>query len=79
VTEARGLYRHGPRVERDPALRVRVIDGFSVEGLSERELGGRKPRTALRLLALADGRPVTADVLWLDERLATRPPSSRRS
>jgi DNA-binding SARP family transcriptional activator len=54
------------------ALRVRVIDGLGIEGFTERELGSRKARTALRLLALAGGRPVSAatiaEILWQDKQ-----------
>ena len=54
------------------AVRVRVIDGLSVEGFSEHELGSRKARVALRMLGIAQGRPVSierlADVLWLDDQ-----------
>jgi DNA-binding SARP family transcriptional activator/tetratricopeptide (TPR) repeat protein len=50
------------------ALRVHVIGTFNVEGFTEHELGSRKARTALRLLAIAARRPVNADriadVLW---------------
>src|SRR6202043_3690307 len=50
------------------ALRVHVIDTLRVEGFTEHELGSRKARTALRLLAIAARRPVSADriadVLW---------------
>jgi DNA-binding SARP family transcriptional activator len=50
------------------ALRVHVIGTFSVEGFTEHELGSRKARTTLRLLAAAARRPVSVDriaeVLW---------------
>lgn len=53
------------------ALRLRVIDGVSVEGVAEHELGSRKARLALRVLGIAQGRPVTierlADVIWPDD------------
>ena len=59
------------------ALRVHVIGRFSVEGFSEHELGSRKARTALRLLAVAAQRPVSADriadVLWPHEQPTDRP------
>jgi DNA-binding SARP family transcriptional activator/tetratricopeptide (TPR) repeat protein len=49
-------------------LRVRLSGGLSVEGLSERDLGSRKARTLLKLLAVARGEVVAvdraADVLW---------------
>jgi DNA-binding SARP family transcriptional activator len=54
------------------AVRVRVIDGLSVEGFAEHELGSRKARLALRVLGIARGRPVSierlADVLWVDDQ-----------
>ncbi|MGH9281385.1 MAG: AfsR/SARP family transcriptional regulator, partial [Acidimicrobiales bacterium] len=52
-------------------MRVRLLGGFEVEGFSERDLGSRKGRTLLKVLALARGAPVTvdrlADALWGDE------------
>ena len=52
-------------------LRVRVLGGFAVEGLEERALGTRKARLLLKRLAVAGGRPVSADelaaVVWGDE------------
>ncbi len=54
------------------AVRIRVIDGLSVEGFAEHELGSRKARLALRVLGIAQGRPVSierlADVLWVDDQ-----------
>jgi DNA-binding SARP family transcriptional activator len=54
------------------AVRVRVIDGLSVEGFAEHQLGSRKARLALRMLGIAQGRPVSverlADVLWLEDQ-----------
>jgi DNA-binding SARP family transcriptional activator/tetratricopeptide (TPR) repeat protein len=54
------------------AVRVCVIDGLSVEGFAEHQLGSRKARLALRMLGIAQGRPVSierlADVLWLDDQ-----------
>jgi DNA-binding SARP family transcriptional activator len=53
-------------------VRVRLLGSFEVEGVPARDLGSRKGRTLLRLLALADGRPVSVDriaeVLWADEQ-----------
>jgi DNA-binding SARP family transcriptional activator len=53
-------------------VRLRVIDGVSVEGFAEHELGSRKARVALRMLGIAQGRPVSierlADALWLDDQ-----------
>lgn len=51
-------------------MRVRVLGGFSVEGVAERDLGSRKARTLLKALALGRGSPVSVerlvDVLWGD-------------
>jgi DNA-binding SARP family transcriptional activator len=56
----------------EAALRVHVIGTFKVEGFTEHELGSRKARTTLRLLAVAARTPVRADrlidVLWSDEQ-----------
>jgi DNA-binding SARP family transcriptional activator len=53
-------------------VRIRVIDGLLVEGFAEHELGSRKARLALRVLGIAQGRPVSierlADILWLDDQ-----------
>ncbi|MGH9225267.1 MAG: AfsR/SARP family transcriptional regulator, partial [Acidimicrobiales bacterium] len=55
-------------------MRVRVLGTFEVEGWSTRDLGSRKGRTLLKVLALAGGRPVSvdriADVLWGDDQPA---------
>jgi DNA-binding SARP family transcriptional activator len=52
-------------------LRVRLLGGLIVEGLDERDIGSRKGRTLLKVLATARGVPLTADriadVLWGDE------------
>ena len=57
-------------------LRVRLLGGFVVESLDEREIGSRKGRTVLKVLALARGGPVSTDrlvdVLWGDD-LPARP------
>ncbi|HEX7168718.1 MAG TPA: BTAD domain-containing putative transcriptional regulator [Acidimicrobiales bacterium] len=49
-------------------MRVRVLGGFSVDGIAERDLGSRKARALLKVLALARGAPVSVerlvDVLW---------------
>ena len=51
-------------------MRVRLLGGFEIEGVGERELGSRKGRTLLKVLAVARGRPVSvdriADALWGD-------------
>lgn len=47
---------------------MRLLGGLSVEGRAERDLGSRKGRTLLKVLAVARGAPVPieglADVLW---------------
>lgn len=51
-------------------MRVRVLGGLAVDGIAERDLGSRKGRTLLKVLALARGAPVSpgalAEVLWGD-------------
>jgi DNA-binding SARP family transcriptional activator len=55
-------------------VRVRLLGGLTVDGVAERDLGSRKGRTLLKLLALARGAPVAvdriADVLWGDDQPA---------
>jgi len=57
-------------------MRVRLLGAFEVEGLAERDLGSRKGRALLKVLATARGAPVAADrladVLWGDD-LPARP------
>lgn len=57
-------------------LRVRLLGGLGVEGLTAPELGSRKARSLIKVLALARGAPVPiatlADVLWGDD-LPARP------
>lgn len=52
-------------------MRVRVLGSFAVDGVPERELGSRKARALLKVLALARGAPVSvdrlADVLWAED------------
>lgn len=52
-------------------VRVRLLGPFEVEGVDLRALRSRKARTLLKVLALAEGRPVTVDrlidCLWGDE------------
>lgn len=52
-------------------LRVRLLGGLEVEGVATKDLGSRKARTLLKLLALARGAPVSpdrvVDVLWGDQ------------
>jgi DNA-binding SARP family transcriptional activator/tetratricopeptide (TPR) repeat protein len=63
------------------SLRVHLLGGLAVEGLSDVELGSRKARTVVKVLALARGAPVSvstlADVLW--ERDAPARPSDQIS
>lgn len=44
-------------------VRIRVLGGFGVDGVAERNLGRRKARTRLKVLALARGGPVSVDAL----------------
>lgn len=57
-------------------LRVRLLGGLAVEGLTARDIGSRKARTLLAALAVAQGAPVgvdvLADVLWAED-LPARP------
>lgn len=46
-----------------PGLKVRLLGPFEVEGLDPHRLGPPKARTLLKMLALARGKPVTADYL----------------
>jgi hypothetical protein len=52
------------------SLAVRVLADFGVDGVPAQELGSRKARLALRLLALGDGQAVPSavltDALWGD-------------
>ena len=58
---------------------MHVIGTLRVEGFAEHELGSRKARTTLRLLAIASGAPVSADriasVLWADAEQPRDPPA----
>ena len=58
--EARPSERPAPQPD---ALRIHVIDGLSVEGFAEHQLGSRKARVALRMLGVAQGRPVSVERL----------------
>lgn len=53
-------------------VRVRLLGAFEVGGVAERDLGSRKGRMVLKVLALARGAPVSvdhiADVLWGDHQ-----------
>lgn len=52
-------------------LRVRLLGGLDVEGVPAKDLGSRKARTLLKVLALAHNGPVSADraidILWGDD------------
>jgi len=58
-------------------LRVRLLGGLDVEGVDGRDLGSRKARTLVKLLALARGAPVSADAmveaLWPGDDMPARP------
>ena len=56
------------------SLAVRLLGEFAVDGVEAQDLGSRKARLALHLLALAEGQPVTADVLT-DALWADAPPA----
>lgn len=60
----------GPMGDAVGSLRVRVLGGFAVDGLADAQLGSRKARTLLKVLALSRGAPVPiatiVDVLWPD-------------
>ena len=55
-------------------LRVHVLGGFDIEGVASHQLGSRKARRLLKILALARGRPVSIDslieALWAQARPA---------
>ncbi len=57
-----------PRRDESPPLRVHVLGPLRVDGVDQRELGGRKGRRLLGALAVAGGHAVPADslidVLW---------------
>jgi DNA-binding SARP family transcriptional activator len=55
-------------------LRVRVLGPFEVEGVSAERLGSRKARTLLKVLALAQGQPVSVDRL-VDAGWGAAPPA----
>lgn len=58
-------------------MRVRLLGGLEIEGYDERQLGSRKARTLLKVLALARGGVVSgdvlADVLWPGDDAPARP------
>lgn len=53
------------------AVRVRLLGGFDVDGRKDSDVGSRKGRTVLKLLAVADGAVVSVDLiahqLWGDD------------
>ena len=64
---------HNGRVNAAPgSLRVRLLGGLAVDGLSDADFGSRKARTLVKVLALGRGSPVSvsalAEVLWADDR-----------
>src|SRR5437879_5829114 len=62
-------------------VRVRVLGGFEVEGVAPHQLGSRKARTLLKVLAMARGRPVAVDELierlWPDDEGAPSRPDEQ--
>ena len=58
----------------DRRVRVRLLGAFEVEGVSQRDLGSRKGRLLLKVLAAAGGTPVPVDrlaeVVWGDDQPA---------
>lgn len=77
-TQGAGHANEGVRDATHPALRIRLLGGFGVERagreLAPREVGSRKARTVLKVLAARRGRMVPMDslveALWRD-----RPPT----
>ncbi len=71
LTYASPMTPSGDAAAAHQPLRVRLLGGFAVEGIEERELGTRKARLLLKRLALALGRAVSADELafaaWGDD------------
>ena len=61
----------GERVGAASELRIRLFGGLEVEGVTEKELGSRKARTLVKMLAPRRGAPVSADrivdALWGDD------------
>jgi DNA-binding SARP family transcriptional activator len=57
------------------ALLVRLLGGFAVDGLDLADLGSRKARQLLALLALGRGREVRTDVL-VEALWPGRPPGN---
>jgi DNA-binding SARP family transcriptional activator len=58
-------------------LRIRLLGGLDVEGVAPTELGSRKARTLVKVLALGRGAPVSADrvveALWPDDNVPAKP------
>jgi DNA-binding SARP family transcriptional activator len=58
-------------------LRIRLLGGLDVEGVAPTELGSRKARTLVKLLALGRGAPVAADkvveALWPGDDVPAKP------
>jgi DNA-binding SARP family transcriptional activator/tetratricopeptide (TPR) repeat protein len=64
----------GAETAASEGLRVRLIGPFEVEGVDLAGLRSRKSRTLLKVLALAEGRPVSVDRL-VDCLWGDRPPA----
>ena len=64
-------------------VRVHVLGEFEVEGFGAGQLGSRKARTLLKVLALARGKPVTVDhlidCLWPEDEAAPSRPDEQVS
>jgi DNA-binding SARP family transcriptional activator len=62
-------------------VRVRVLGELQVEGLTPHQLGSRKARTLLKVLAVARERPVAVDhlveLLWPDEEAGPSRPDEQ--
>ena len=58
-------------------LRIRLLGGLDVDGVDPREVGSRKARTLVKVLALARGSPVPADrvveALWPGDDTPLKP------
>jgi DNA-binding SARP family transcriptional activator/tetratricopeptide (TPR) repeat protein len=71
LIERRGGGHNGSVGDVPASLRVHLLGGLVVDGLSEAELGSRKARTIVKVLALARGAAVSqsalSDVLWGDD------------
>jgi DNA-binding SARP family transcriptional activator len=73
MTPSTGLLRHG-NVSVPEQLRVHLLGGFEIEGITEHRVGSRKARAIVKALALARGQAVQADTL-LDLAWGERQPA----